>query len=413
MSLLPRLYPRKHVIRSAADWAVVTGAAVVLAASTAAAAAATPASTADARKVRDFVIYENPTFYSTFPSVVKRPDGELLVAFRRAPARRALGETGESHVDPNSYLMMVRSKDGANSWTKEPDLIYAHAFGGSQDPCLLALRDGTLLCASYGWAFLKPEAVASRQTPIFEIRPGVLFLGGYLVRSGDGGRSWSGPIYPPHIAPELHRDPYGRPLPAYNRGALYEGKDGRIFWVVAAHESTAPRRTANYLLVSADKGTTWTYSAPVAVDPKVSFNEASIYETPRGDLVAFLRTAGFDDQACVARSTDGGKTFQPWQGMGFKGHPLQATRLADNRVLLVYGYRHKPFGIRARILDAECTNFATAPEIVIRTDGGTTDIGYPWSVQLDDRRVLVVYYFNVANGPRHIAGSILELTAGR
>lgn len=419
MSLSPHRYPEKHVNRSAARW--ITAARVFLAGSAGAVAAfsafaADPmksAPGATAHNVRDLVIYADPTFYSSFPSVVKRPDGELLVAFRRAPARRALGEAKESHVDPNSYLVMVRSTDGANSWTKEPALIYAHAFGGSQDPCLLALRDGTLLCASYGWSFLAPEAAAALKRPVFEIRPGVVFLGGYLVRSRDGGRTWGSPIYPTHVPMEVHLGTYGRPVPAYNRGALYEGKDGRIFWVVAAHDSATPRKTSNHLLVSEDQGATWRYSAAVAVDAKVSFNEASVYETPRGDLVAFLRTAGFDDQACIARSSDGGKTFLPWQGMGFKGHPLQALRLADERVLLVYGYRHKPYGIRARILNAECTDFATAPEIVIRTDGGTTDIGYPWSVQLAEKRVLVVYYFNIADGPRHIAGSILELAPGR
>lgn len=365
------------------------------------------------RKVSDTVLYQENRFYSTFPSVVKRPDGELLVAFRRAPSRVALGEKGESHVDPNSYLVLVRSRDGGATWTKEPELIYAHAFGGSQDPCLLQLRDGTLLCSSYGWAFLQPEAAAALTPRVFPIRPGVVFLGGYLVRSTDGGRTWQGPIYPPHIAPEINHDIHGRPLPAYNRGALYEGASGRLFWVVAATDSPQPRKTSNHLLVSDDRGTTWRYSAPVAVDAKVTFNEASVYETPKGDVVAFLRTANFDDQACIVRSTDGGKTFQPWQGMGFKGHPLQATRLPDQRVLLVYGYRHKPYGIRARILNAECTDYATAPEIVLRTDGGTTDIGYPWSVVLDDRRVLVVYYFNLANGPRHIAGTVLEIDPKR
>jgi hypothetical protein len=361
------------------------------------------------RKVSDTVIYQENRFYATFPSVVKRPDGELLVAFRRAPSRVALREKTESHIDPNSYLVLVRSRDGGATWTKEPELIYAHEFGGSQDPCLLQLRDGTLLCSSYGWAVLKPEAVPLLGPRVNQNRPGTVFLGGYLVRSTDGARSWQGPIYPPHIPPEINHDPYGRPLPAYNRGAMYEGANGRIFWVVAAMDSDSPRKTSNHLLVSDDRGTTWRYSAPVAVDAKVVFNEASAYVTPKGDVVAFLRTANFEDQACIARSSDGGKTFQPWEGMGFKGHPLQATRLPDQRVLLVYGYRHKPFGIRARILNAECTDYATAPEIVLREDGGTTDIGYPWSVVADERRVLVVYYFNLANGPRHIAGTMLEI----
>lgn len=394
--------------------AIRTTLALALGASAFLSAGAAAESKAVARKVQDLVIYEDPKFYAAFPSVVRRPDGELLVAFRRAPARRALGEERESHVDPNSYLVMVRSNNGGASWTREPDLIYAHAFGGSQDPCLLALRDGTLLCASYGWAFLRPDAVARLQKPYFQNKDGVVFLGGYLVRSADGGNTWGGPIYPPNVPAEINFDPYGKALPAYNRGALVEGRDGRIFWVVAATDSATPKKTSNHLLISEDQGTTWRYSAPVALDPKVTFNEASIYETPRGDLVAFLRTAGFNDHACIARSTDGGKTFQPWQDMGFQGHPLQALRLADNRVLLVYGYRHKPFGIRARILNPECTDFTTAAEFVIRDDGGTTDLGYPWSVQLDGNRVLVVYYFNQADGPRHIAGSILEIgRAGR
>lgn len=35
-------------------------------------------------KIKDIVIYENPEFYVTSPSVVKN-DGEYLVAFRSAP----------------------------------------------------------------------------------------------------------------------------------------------------------------------------------------------------------------------------------------------------------------------------------------------------------------------------------------
>lgn len=358
-------------------------------------------------KIKDIIIYEDDRFYSSFPSVIRKPDGEFLLAFRRAPERKGFGEKGTNHVDPNSYLVALRSKDGEN-WTKEPELIYAHAFGGSQDPCLIQLSDGSILCASYGWAFLRPDAAANEKKNYFN--SGIAtFLGGYLVRSTDGAKTWQGPIYPPHIEPEINVSPLGNPIPAYNRGAMYEGKDGSIFWVVASSDSNSPKKTSNHLIVSEDKGLTWEYSSPVAVDEKVSFNEASIYETIKGDLVAFLRTANFDDQAVIARSTDGGKTFQPWESMGFQGHPLQALRLPDDRVLLVYGYRHQPYGIRARILNPECTDFATAPEIVLREDGGSTDIGYPWAVMMDEQHVLVTYYFNIDNGTRHIAGTILQI----
>lgn len=274
---------------------------------------------------------------------------------------------------------------------------------------MLQLRDGNILCASYGWAFVRPEGIENLKAPVFEAVPGVVFLGGYMVRSSDGGETWDGPYYPPHIEPEIHNSATGEPLHAYNRGALLESKSGRIFWVVAASDSSTPKKkTSNHLLISDDKGVTWKYSSSVAVDELASFNEASVYETPKGDIVAFLRTAGMDDQACIARSTDGGKSFK-WESMGFQGHPLQAVRLPDDRVLVVYGYRHRPYGIRARILNAECTDFRTAPELVLRDDGSGTDIGYPWAVVLDNNKVLVTYYFSTNNGPQHIAGSILEI----
>ena len=40
------------------------------------------------RKTGDIVIYRDERFYAAFPSIVRRrEDGELLVAFRRAPDR--------------------------------------------------------------------------------------------------------------------------------------------------------------------------------------------------------------------------------------------------------------------------------------------------------------------------------------
>ena len=362
---------------------------------------------AGVRKVGDIVIYKDDKFYSSFPSIVRRPNGELLVAFRRAPERRAFGESGTTHTDPNSYLVLVRSRDDGKSWSQTPELIYANPFGGSQDPCMVQLHDGTILCSSYGWALLRGDAVAKLKNPF--CHGNFVFLGGYLLRSADGGHSWDGPIIPPPTPGESVFDPFGKPVPAYNRGAMCEGKDGRLYWVVTSKTSTAPGAQGTHLFISPDKGSTWQYSCPVAADAKVVFNETSLYETPKGDLVAFMRTANFDDHTTAARSVDRGKSFQPWQDAGFQGHPHYALRLPDHRVLLVYGYRHAPFGIRARVLNPECTDLASAPEIVLRDDGGNGDLGYPWAALVSKDRALVVYYFNSGNGTRHIAGTLVAI----
>lgn len=370
-------------------------------------ALAAPVSAAESglRKIKDVTIYSHDHYYCSFPSVVRRADGELLAAFRRAPNRRHLGEKGYSHTDPNSYLVLVRSRDGGETWTREPELIYAHAWGGSQDPCMVQLRDGSIVCTSYLWTWLNRKAGSKAQAS-HELDQYV-FQGGYTVRSTDGGRTWKGPYYPAPVPNRAVLDSFGKPIPAYNRGAMCQGRDGRLYWVVAYGKDGGSNNTDVHLMISADGGVTWQYSCPVAADEKAQFNETSIYETPKGDLVAFIRTAGLDDHTVIARSRDGGKSFEKWQDAGWQGHPHHAARLADNRVFLVYGYRHKPYGIRARILNAECTDFATAPEFVIRDDGGGRDLGYPWAVALPGKRVLASYYMQHDDGIRYIAGSVL------
>jgi sialidase-1 len=355
------------------------------------------------RKLEEIVIYRDEAFYAAFPSIVRRPDDELLVAFRRAPERRRFGEKLTTHADPNSQLVLVRSRDGGCTWSREPELIYAHPFGGLQDPCMIQLRNGAILCSSYGWLRL---FVNRLEKPRKDIRHGeFLFLGGLLLRSDDGGRSWKGPFRPPPMPEPDALDPWGQPLPLFNRGAMCQGRDGRLFWVVRCFRM-GRRPDDLHLLVSEDGGLNWRYSCVAAADPKVAFSETSLIQTPAGDLVGFVRTMNLDNHTVVIRSRDGGRSFDPWQDAGFQGSPHHALRLPDGRVWLVYGYRHPPFGVRARILNPECTDFATAPEIVLRDDGGNADVGYPWSALLPGGRVLTVYYFNLADGPRFIAGTI-------
>jgi sialidase-1 len=360
------------------------------------------------KKLKDVVIYRDDTFYSAFPSIVRRPDGELLVAFRRAPDPRNFGNSGPTHTDPKSHLVLVRSTDNGETWSKDPQLIFADPRGGLQDPCMLQLDDNSILCASYAWA-LVPQARAQKLKNVNRLGDFV-FMGGTMYRSEDGGHRW-GEIKLPSTKGEENFGLFGQPIPAYNRGAMCQGKDGRVFWVTAMENVGAKKSTGTHLMISNDRGKSWEYSCPVAVDEKVTFNETSIYETPKGELVAFLRTANFDDQTCVARSTDGGKSFQKWESAGWKGHPHYALRLPNDQVLLVYGYRHAPFGVRARVLNADCTDFKTAPEIILRDDGGHGDLGYPWATMIGEDKALVVYYFQNSDGPRYIGGTLVQVPA--
>lgn len=369
------------------------------------------------KKLKDIIIYADPKFYSSFPSAVCRPDGEILVAFRRAPSQKYFHASHrDRHIHPNSQLVMVRSRDGGATWSPAPEIISAHPMGGAQDPCLVQLPDGDLLCSSYLWALVPDEfAAAAKRKPLLIMAAtcggNYAFCGGYLLRSADGGRHWAEMTIPPPLPFVKFRDLWGKPLPAYNRGAMLSGSDGVLYWAVAGSSLDAQgvqTRFSVHLLASPDRGNTWEYRCPIAEDEKISFDETSLLETAAGDIVAFIRTEDFDGHAVLARSKNRGRSFEPWLDLGFRGYPLQAVRLDDQRVLLVYGYRFQPFGVRARILEAECRDSEQAPEIILRDDGADDDLGYPWAVSLGNGQVLVLYYFHTQkSGSTHFIGGTL------
>jgi hypothetical protein len=274
---------------------------------------------------------------------------------------------------------------------------------------MVELDDSSLLVTSYAWMLIPPEGMDHRladrgtRTSIWPFT----FLGGYLLHSKDGGHTWSDPILPPQLPDQGQLYP-GISVPAWNRGAMCQGTDGQLYWAVACWSKDSPDQTGLELLVSSDRGTTWTHRSRIARDSCVTFNETSLIETARGDLVGFVRTAGFNDRGVLVRSRDRGWSWDPWEDLGIVGHPYHATRLPDGRFVLVYGYRHPPYGIRARVLDPECTS-TESQEIVLRADGGTGDLGYPWACVTAAGGLLVVYYMNVSDGTRHIAGTLLQL----
>jgi hypothetical protein len=334
---------------------------------------------------------------------VQRPDGELLCAFRRAPSRKYLyGAPHDTHTDPNSQLVLLRSGDDGDTWTTSPELLYAHPLGGSQDPCMVQLNGGTIVCTSYGWAQLPLTETTGPQQLRYQ------FMGGHVLQSHDDGKSWRGPFIPPDIRDGASSASVARPT--FNRGAPIVSSKGELLWAAVKSGAEGARQPSSvHLLASHDGGKSWEVRGAIAADPKVTFNETSLVQTQRGDIVAFLRTDGLKGHGAIARSADDGRTWSAWQDLGYHAEPLQATRLQDGRILLAYGYRRKPYGVRARLLNADASDAATAPEFVISDDGGAVDLGYPWSLQLQDGNVLVVYYMNVADGPRHIAGTLLRL----
>jgi len=172
----------------------------------------------------------------------------------------------------------------------------------------------------------------------------------------------------------------------------------------------AHRNAHPVVLESSDGGRSWVRAGEIANPGNgVRVGETGLYAASDGRLIAFMRSAR-SGSLFTSESVDAGRTWSPPRRRDIFGHPFHPLPLDDGLIFLAYGHRREPFGIRARVLREEDLSPVDGGEIVLRDDGGNQDIGYPWSVRLDDRRVLTVYYFNTADdAARRIEGTVTEL----
>ena len=148
-----------------------------------------------------------------------------------------------------------------------------------------------------------------------------------------------------------------------------------------------------------DGGLHWKLVALVGPEPAAGYAiMPSTVRLASGALITTIRHGGGRQNSIMAwRSDDLG---QHWVALGaatgdIGSNPPALVLLKDGRLCLSYGYRRKPFGARARVSSDEGRTWG--PEIILRDDGLTGDLGYPRSLVRPDGKVLTIYYFN---GPR-------------
>ena len=141
------------------------------------------------------------------------------------------------------------------------------------------------------------------------------------------------------------------------------------------------------------------------------------YMLPNGRMLCVLRCQR-DPRGImwteIYSSDDGGRTWGFLSRVNDFGAPGSLTQLPDGRLVMVYGYRLAPSGIRAKV--SEDGGKTWGQELIVRDDGGSWDLGYPNTWTTDDGKVGVIYYFNSKDDPiqagggvRHIVRSIFSV----
>jgi len=156
---------------------------------------------------------------------------------------------------------------------------------------------------------------------------------------------------------------------------------------------------------STDDGTTFHFLSYVTPNDESRYgNFWQLYPRglmlPNGRLLCTLRLDRDWSGAMwteVYASDDGGRTWGFLSRISDFGAPGAPLLLSDGRIVIVYGTRVPPAGIRAVVSEDEGQTWS--PEIIVRDDAGSWDIGYPRVWEAEPGRIGTVYYFNDKDDP--------------
>lgn len=336
------------------------------------------------------VISQQPEFYHGWSTLARRSNGELWLTWSGGRI---------AHVCPFGQVHAMTSRDDGKTWTF-PRVLLDTAID-DRDSGVLETAKGTLIATTFTSLAYEPYLEKGKQFGELTARGWTtkemkqeLFrkwkacherlndeerkaeLGEWLIRSEDGGKSWSKRI------PTTVNSPHG-PIQLSDGRLLYAGKQ---LW-------TGDRKIG--VCESRDDGLTWQWLADIPAregdDFRKSYHELHVVEAENGTLVAQIRNhnkanAGWTLQT---ESGDGGKTWSIPHPICY-GLPSHLMKLRDGRLLMSYGHRRAPFGNQVRISSDHGKTWGEA--MVISGDGMGGDLGYPSTVELGDGTLLTVWY---------------------
>ena len=332
------------------------------------------------------IISQQPEYYHGWPTVARLRNGQLWVTWSGGR---------ESHVCPFGQVHAMMSPDEGVSWTWPRVLL--DSATDDRDSGVVESVKGTLLVSSFTSLAYQPRLAAGLKAvagdkdamPADQLARWKAVhvrlsdagreadLGEWVIRSTDGGKSWSSRI------PTVVNSPHG-PVQLQDGRLLYAGKQ---LWTAEKKIGVAESR---------DDGLTWQWLADIPTRPgdsvQDSYHELHAIEAQDGTLIAQIRNhnAANEGETLQSESRDGGKTWSTPHFIGVWGLPSHLLKLRDGRLVMTYGHRRPPFGNQARLSTDHGRTWGEA--IALSTDGIGGDLGYPSTVELTDGTLLSVWY---------------------
>ena len=357
-----------------------------------AASALTLAAPRQPRSVQHVDVYKVEGRYAGWPANhgIWSWGNEILVGFESGYFKDNQRGHSIDYTRPAEHLL-ARSLDGGATWAIErPDDLKPPP--GVQQAGVPVETGGRAVTESPGnIPFTHPDFVFTARMASIHTGPSRFYY------STDRGKRWQGPYALPD---------FGTPGIAARTDYIVDGPQAMTIFLTAAKSNKREGRVI--AARTADGGRTWQHVGDVHPEPDEG-DYGIMPSSVRLSPTSLLTTVRFRRWIEAYRSDDNGATWRhvtravPDTG---RGNPSSLVKLKDGRLVLTYGYRAEPYGIRARVSTDEGRTWGD--DIVLRDDGGTWDLGYTRTVQRPDGKLVTVYYYNVGNTERFIGATIWE-----
>ncbi len=350
-----------------------------------------------AKHIEHAIAYRAPGRYGGWPANYGMWSwgSELLVLFSEGAFINA-DQTHKIDQSRPVQVMQARSLDDGRTWSTEP-FTGVSPFGGAPGAGEHGSRPFGNPCAGAHppveldrpLDFASPETVVLVARTTCKAAPAPVFSWFYASR--DRGRTWGGPYRFTGLDESLLLAGRTDIVPLSSERALFmmtchktNGREGHIF-CAETRDGGQTFQQLSWLAPELDDG----YEI---MPSSVRLKDGRILTASR------VGTGKYVSEGCIRmyESTDEGRSWQTLPpavpATGRLSNPPALLQLRDDRLCLVYGFRNAPSGMRAR-LSADAGR-SWSEEIILRTDGGDHDLGYPRAVLNSRGQVVTAYYYN-------------------